>query len=200
MNMLFLNSQGGRRRALGALGPFVCALALAGAASANGEGSTSPTPTTPGVAATLEECVTSIVQAERSVTFTGEMTMLPGAVKMSMRIDIEERVPGEGEFHIVNAPGLGVWRSAEPKVKVYKYLKQVTNLTSPGAYRGLVRFRWISSKGHVIKRAERLTTKCLQPAAMSEPAQPHPETPEPSVAPPTSSTTTGRSVAAVRSG
>jgi hypothetical protein len=122
------------------------------------------------VAATLEACVTSVVQSERSATFGGEMTATAGTAKMSMRIDLEERAPEELEYHLVTAAGsgLGVWRPADPKVKVYKYLKQVSNLTSPASYRALVRFRWYGSTGRVIKRAERVTTRCLQPATPSE--------------------------------
>jgi hypothetical protein len=146
------------------------ALALALAAPANAQQTATAEPS--GVTATLEQCVTSTVQAERSATFTGEMTSVAGAAKMSMRIDVEEREPGESEFHTVSAPGLGVWRAADPKVKVYKYLKQVTNLSSPAAYRGLVRFRWINSRGHVFKRTERNTTRCLQPASPVEPSLP----------------------------
>jgi hypothetical protein len=195
MNKTFLNLTGVRRRALRASVALACALALAGTASAGAEIAAPLTTTTPGaasgVAATLEQCVTSVVQAERSATFSGEMTMIAGATKMSMRIDIEEKVPGEAEFHMVSAPGLGVWRTADPKVKVYKYLKQVTNLSSPAAYRGLVRFHWLNAKGHAIKRAERLTTRCLQPAALSEATTPNPETSAPSSTGPTSPTVTG---------
>jgi hypothetical protein len=151
-------------RAIGAVG---CALALATAAAASAQ-TTAPLDSS-GVSATLEQCVTSTVQAERSATFSGEMTSIPGAVRLSMRIDVEERDPGELEFHTVSAQGQGTWRAADPKVKVYKYLRQVTNLSSPGAYRGLVRFRWINAKGHVIKRAERLTTRCVQSAQAEQP-------------------------------
>ena len=80
-----------------------------------------------------------------------------------------------------------MWRAADPKVKVYKYLKQVTNLSSPASYRGLVRFRWINAKGHVFKRAERLTTRCLQPAPPVEPTPLPPSSGEP--AQPSSGTT-----------
>jgi hypothetical protein len=198
MNKTFLNLTGGRRRALRAVVSLGCSLALAGATSAGAEipappsttTTTSP-PVTNGVAATLEQCVTSVVQAERSATFSGEMTTLSGATKMSMRIDVEEKAPGEVEFHMVSAPGLGVWRTADPKVKVYKYLKQVTNLSSPASYRGLVGFHWLSAKGHVIKRAERLTAKCLQPATLSEPAPANPETSSSSSTTPTSPTVAG---------
>ena len=60
--------------------------------------------------------------------------------------------------------GLGVWRLSDPRVKIYKYLKQVTNLSSPAVYRAVVRFRWLAPHGHVIKRAQRFTGSCVQPA------------------------------------
>jgi hypothetical protein len=124
------------------------------------------------VTATLEQCGTSVVQAERSATFGGEMTAVAGTAKMAMRIDLEERTPGELEYHTVSAAGLGAWRAADPKVKVYKYLKQVTNLSAPASYRGYVRFRWLNAKGHVIKRAERFTARCLQPPPPVQPPGP----------------------------
>jgi hypothetical protein len=178
-----------RRRALRAAVACACACTavLAGAASASalsGDPVTQMTPPTSsgGLAATLEQCVTSLVQAERSATFAGEMTAVPGAARMAMRIDLQERAPDEAEFHFVSAPGLGVWRWADPKVKVYKYLKQVANLSSPASYRGVVRFRWVSAKGHVIKRAERVTARCLQPTPAAAPEQTSPN--------PTSTTST----------
>jgi hypothetical protein len=163
-----------------------CALASFGVAQASAVGTavggssasqvTSPT-SSGGVSATLEECVTAVAQSERAATFSGEMTAIPGTVRMAMRIDVEERVPGEATFHAVTASGLGVWRSADPKVKVYKYLKQVTNLFSPASYRGFVQFRWIGDKGHTIKRAERMTTRCLQPAPPVETTGPEGSSP-----------------------
>jgi hypothetical protein len=157
----------------GVLALLLAARASAASTAGGGSGGSQVTaPATPGgVSATLEECVTAVAQSERAATFSGEMTAVAGTVRMSMRIDVEERVPGETAFHAVTAPGLGVWRSADPKVKVYKYLKQVTNLSSPASYRGFVQFRWIGDKGHVIKRAERMTTRCLQPALPSEPSE-----------------------------
>ena len=54
-----------------------------------------------------------------------------------MRIEVQERLPGEELFHTVSAPGLGVWRGSAPGVKIYQYVKQVTNLSSPAVYRAL---------------------------------------------------------------
>ncbi len=166
-------------RALAALICVPALLLVIAQADASGQGSPPggagaqqlTPPAAGGVSATLEECVPASVQEQRAVAFSGEMTAVPGALRMAMRIDLEERAPGEVEFRTVTAAGLGVWRSSDPKVKVYKYLKQVTNLSAPAAYRGFVRFRWFNAKGHVLKRADRLTSRCLQPAAATEPGE-----------------------------
>jgi hypothetical protein len=132
------------------------------------------------VSATLEECVTAVPQAERSATFSGEMTAIPGSARMMMRIDVQERMPEEALFHTLSAPGLGVWRGSDPKVKTYKYLKQVTNLSAPASYRAIVRFHWLNARGHLIRRAERLTPRCVQPAPV--PASSPPISQAPSMA------------------
>jgi hypothetical protein len=118
----------------------------------------------PSASVALEQCVTAVVQTERSATFAGEMTSIAGSARMQMRIDLLERMPQDAAFHTVVAPGLGVWRFASPGVKVYKYLKQVTNLSAPAYYRAAVRFRWLNSKGKLIKALELRTPRCLQPA------------------------------------
>jgi hypothetical protein len=123
-----------------------------------------------GAAATVEQCVTTGEQTDRSATFSAEMTAIAGAARMAMRIEVQERLPGEELFHTVSAPGLGVWRGSAPGVKIYQYVKQVTNLSSPATYRALVRFHWLNDKGYVIRRAERHTLQCAQPALVPAPA------------------------------
>jgi len=159
------------RRAGVLLAAAACSLALLCAAPAgattSGQGGQSGAEGAGQDSATLEQCVTSVAQVERSATFAGEMTAVAGTVRMAMRIEVQERLPGEALYHKVTAPGLGVWRESDVKVKIYKYLKQVTNLSSPASYRALVRFRWVGARGHVIRRAERVTPRCVQPPAPS---------------------------------
>jgi hypothetical protein len=112
----------------------------------------------------LVQCLSVGEPAERSATFAGEMTMVAGASRMSMRIELLERTPGEMGYHAVAAPGLGVWRASDPGVGVYKYVKQVTNLSAPADYKGLVTFRWQGARGRTIRREERRTRRCSQPA------------------------------------
>jgi hypothetical protein len=124
--------------------------------------------------ATLLECVTAVTQAERAATFAGEMTAIAGATRMEMRVDLLERMPGETSFHLVSAPALGVWRAAAPGVKVFKYLKQVTNLAAPAFYRGAVRFRWLNAQRRLVKAGELRTPRCEQPAGPAPVAEPSP--------------------------
>jgi hypothetical protein len=56
-------------------------------------------------------------------------------------------------------------------VKIYKYVKQVTNLAAPAAYRAVVRFRWQGERGHVLKRVELHTPRCLEPTLSTQVTQ-----------------------------
>jgi hypothetical protein len=146
----------------------LCLAQTPGAIAGSGPASAAPSGapgSRPGVSATVEQCVASGTQSERSATFVGEMTAIGGTARMQMRIDVLERGPGEVRYHTVSAPGLGVWRTAAAGVKVYKYLKQVTDLAAPAFYRGAVRFRWLNAKGEQIGATELRTPRCEQPPA-----------------------------------
>lgn len=120
--------------------------------------------------AALEQCATATVpQTERAATFAGEMIAIPGAVRMQIRIDLQERAIGEPQFRTVSAPGLGVWHSAAAGVKVFAHIQQVTNLSAPAVYRGALRFRWIGAGGRPLKSEELRTARCEQPAPASTP-------------------------------
>jgi hypothetical protein len=147
-----------------ALALVACSLPASAGAVAHG----GTTVSKPIDAAILEECVTADEPSERSATFSGEMSTLAGATRMEMRIDVLEREPQEASFHVVSAPGLGVWRTAAPGVKTYRYLKQVTNLAAPAYYRAAVRFRWLNAKGKLIHGAELRTPRCLQTVQAGE--------------------------------
>ncbi len=138
----------------------------AGAVAVDGE---SGTPTSKPVAsATLTQCATATMpQIERSATFAGEMTAIPGTARMQIRVDLEEQIPGEPQYRTVSDPALGVWHGSSPGVKVFTRIQQVTNLSAPASYRGVVRFRWLGAKGRTIKSEELFTVRCEQPAPPS---------------------------------
>jgi hypothetical protein len=139
-------------------------LCLAAAAPAAGAATwTTPGVIRPSASATLEQCLSAGPQAERAATFAGEMASVPGGTRMEMRVDVAERLPHEASYHTLSAPGLGVWRSSVAGVKVYRYLRQVTNLAGPAFYRGVVRFRWLGSHGRLLAVATLQTKRCEQP-------------------------------------
>jgi hypothetical protein len=159
-----------RHNARSRIAPYACALAIASAlfGPASAAGAHPPATTTPALyAAALEQCVTSVVQSERSATFSSEMTAVLGTQRMAMRIEVQAQARDAVGFHVVNAPA---WRFSNPKIKIFKYLKTVENLSSPLEYRALVRFRWLGAKGRVLKRAQLLTAPCVQPAAPPQPS------------------------------
>jgi hypothetical protein len=120
-------------------------------------------PSALGYSTMLEQCDTSTVQSERSATFAAQMVATGATQRMEIKIELQQRLRRETEYHTIVAPNLGVWRGSEPGVRIDKYVQQVTNLTAPAAYRALVRFRWLDGKGHIIKRSELYTPRCLQP-------------------------------------
>jgi hypothetical protein len=124
--------------------------------------------------AAVEQCVTAANQSERSATFDGQMTAIAGTQRMAMRIDLQERTRGEPSFHMVAGPGLGVWRASDPGVKIYKFVRQVTNLPAPASFRALVSFRWIGGKGRVIRHTVRRTPPCEQPEVPFQSGAPPP--------------------------
>ncbi len=143
-----------------------------GAAQADPQPAGAQTASTRLTSATLEQCQTALTDSERSATLAGEMDAVPGAARMQMRIDLLERIPGEVRFHAVTGLGSGAWLSSAAGVKTYRYLRQVTNLTAPAFYRGDVRFRWLNSRGHVMRSGDLLTPVCqqpLEPAAVKQP-------------------------------
>ncbi len=119
--------------------------------------------------ATLEQCATATIpQTERAATFAGEMTSIPGTARMEIRVDLEERTAAALPYRTVTASGLGVWHSSAAGVKVFAHIQQVTNLSAPASYRGVLRFRWLNAKGRLLKAAVARTASCEQPAPLSE--------------------------------
>lgn len=160
----------GARAAASACLLALCAGGPLAAASGVVRGASAPTPGDYSV--TLEQCLGSSVRSERSATFTAQMVGTAATQKMAMKIQLEARMRGEAEYHAVTPTG--PWKPSEPGVKIYKYVKQVTNLSAPAVYRLDVKFRWIADKGRVVKRAELRSSRCFQPALAAPAPQPPP--------------------------
>jgi hypothetical protein len=124
---------------------------------------------TPLVSANVEQCVTGDTQASRSVTFAAQMETVAGAHRMEMQIMVLERAPGDATFHPLTAAGPWVWQRSEAGLKIYKYVRQVTNLPAPAAFRAIVQYRWLGDKGRVIKTDALRTPVCRQPGERPKP-------------------------------
>jgi len=151
---------------------FVVSLLLlggsVGAQPALAQSGAGPAPSAKGGApgsavATLAGCQVAVDQADRSATFAGQMVATANSAAMQMRIDVLERSSGTTGFVRVSAPGLGVWRSAASGVSIYRYVREVTNLSAPAGYRASFSYRWLDAQGKVVRAAARLTPICTQP-------------------------------------
>lgn len=116
--------------------------------------------------ATLTQCLTTGAESEHALTVAAQMTQIAGGSRMQTRTYLIQRRTDETRFRMISAPGLGAWLEAEPGVKTYKDLRQVTNL-APATYRAVVDFRWLTPHGHVVKRMQLTTSRCVQPAVSS---------------------------------
>ncbi len=138
--------------------------ALSGAGTGTtGTGTGTDTGASPTLTAGVEQCVSAPTQADRSVTFTGQMETVTGAHKMAIEIVVQERTPEEEGFHTLTTAGLGSWQRSEAGVKIYKVRQAVTDLPAPAVFRAIVRYRWMNEKGQVIRHDERRTPICKQP-------------------------------------
>lgn len=130
------------------------ALLAAGAAPAAAE---------PRAEARVTECRTALTAADRFLVVQGRMATLRGAARMQMRFDLQVRAPGWPRWSTVTAPGFGVWNSADVTARRYVHSKRVENLTAPGSFRMVVRFRWRDSDGRRMAVVRRVTRRCRQP-------------------------------------
>jgi hypothetical protein len=183
MTSLALSSPALAAQAASALPATVAPTVAAGSGGVDSQsGTTAPKPI---ASATLTQCATATTpQTERSATFAGEMTAIAGTARMQMRVELQERIPGEVQYRTVANPALGVWHGSTAGVKVFTHIQQVSNLSAPAVYRGVVHFRWVNAKGRTIKSEGLSTALCEQPAAPS------------STSAPTSTTTTGTATGA----
>lgn len=150
-----------RRRLVAA---SACALALSCAPAVSASAATAVKPP---ASATVEQCVTSVGQLERSATFVGEMSAVPGTARMAMRIELVEHAAPEVGFHPVLSPGLGAWQRSSPGTKTFKSLDKVTDLAAPATYRADIHFRWYGAHNRLIKTLELKSPRCQQPLVPS---------------------------------
>ena len=117
----------------------------------------------PKLGATLKTCTTSALPVQRIASFVGSMPARTDAARMQMRFDLERKRDGRRGWRRLKAKGFGVWERANPNVAGFVFTKRVTALPVPATYRAIVRFRWLSANGRIVKRARSRTRPCRQP-------------------------------------
>jgi len=109
--------------------------------------------------------VTSCSVAEHSAAFYARMKLVDGADRMALRFTLLERTGVEGDKR-VKAPGLRRWHWSKPGVVSLRYRQGVRNLEENATYRARVDFRWYSSSGAEVLRAQRRSARCRQFVAL----------------------------------
>jgi hypothetical protein len=100
----------------------------------------------------------------RQATFYARMRAVPGTNRMWMKFTLLDR-SSQGTAQ-VQAPQLAVWRKSRSGVGSFGYAQTVTGLQAGGIYAAAVQFRWLDSRGHVIKSIRRKSAECRQSGAL----------------------------------
>ena len=119
----------------------------------------------PPLFAKVTSCTTGFDPTDRAAVFTGSMPAIAGARRMWMRFDLYQRKAGTGAqgWRHVSLPKFGVWQKSHRGVPGFIYDKRVQGLTAPASYRAVVRFRWYSASGRLVRSRRRTTGVCKQP-------------------------------------
>ena len=133
-----------------AVAAIACSTTPAGAATTSSDGSVE-----------LLECTHGKRAADRNTLFRGEMGQLAEGETMRMRFNLSERV-GRGSWRAVKAPGLGVWRYAQPDVARFAYRQRIEALQRGTAYRATVTFQWHDAAGELVERQRATSPVCRQ--------------------------------------
>ncbi len=102
----------------------------------------------------------------KPVAFAASMPALAGsgpAARMAMRFELQQRGGGRPWLPVTGVPSFDEWEQSQPGRPGFVVTKKVTGLSPGGAYRAVVRFRWLDDQGAVLRTAKRVTGPCLQP-------------------------------------
>jgi hypothetical protein len=109
------------------------------------------------------DCVPALDPLERTATFEARMRAARGSERMQVRFSLQVREDALRGWRRMPADGFDTWLTSLPDVRRYSYEKTLVNLSSPAAYRTVVRFRWLDADGEIVKSARRTSGACRQP-------------------------------------
>jgi CARDB len=110
----------------------------------------------------VSKCKTGAAPSQRSATYQAWMEAVPGSVRMGVRFKLFAHYAGHRSAEPLANSKLSVWHRSHKGVTRFGYAQTVKELHAGASYRTLVKFRWYDAKGHVIKRAHRVSAACVQ--------------------------------------
>jgi hypothetical protein len=118
-------------------------------------------PATAGPVAKVVAC--DVTSALRAATFYARMDSIPGASKMQIRFQLQERLGRDDTWSKLDVPALRLWHTSQAGVKRFGWKQTVDALRIGGAYKARVQYRWLSATGSVIDSFSRDTPVCRGP-------------------------------------
>lgn len=111
--------------------------------------------------AKVVEC--DLTTADRAAVFYARMDTIPGASKMQIRLQLQERLGRDDSWSKLDIPALRQWHTSQAGVKRFGWKQTVDALRVGGAYRARVQYRWLSVTGSVLDTFSRDTPVCRGP-------------------------------------
>jgi archaellum component FlaF (FlaF/FlaG flagellin family) len=113
----------------------------------------------------VRTCEAGDTPKHRAATFYARMYAVKGTNTMAMRFTLLNRA-GDGPPSVVDNPSLSQWRKSRAKVKRFGYAQSVEGLEKGGVYAVQVQFRWLDSRGKVIRSVKRTSNSCRQQGSL----------------------------------
>jgi CARDB len=104
-----------------------------------------------------------VTSADRAATFYARMDTIPGASRMQIRFQLQERLGRDDTWSKLDVPLLRQWHTSQAGVKRFGWKQTVDALRVGGAYRARVQYRWLSAAGTAIDTFTRDTPVCRGP-------------------------------------
>jgi hypothetical protein len=109
----------------------------------------------------VRACDVGSTAKQRAATFYARMHAVKGTDQMQMRFTLIDRA-GDGPPAVIDNSALAQWRKSRHGVSRFGYAQSVAGLDSGGVYAVQVQFRWIDSRGRVIRSVKRTSDSCRQ--------------------------------------
>jgi CARDB len=123
-----------------------------------------PRPDAPATGVPVAKVVScDVTSADRAATFYARMDSIPGASRMQIRFQLQERLGRDDSWTKLDIPALRQWHTSQAGVKRFGWKQTVDALRIGGAYKARVQYRWLSVTGGVLDIFSRDTPVCRGP-------------------------------------